>query len=491
MISLNTSWWGSADSPSSAILNDRMQTARFAKDHTVFAGGHICIKGPPSSRFVNLASGAPDLMIDDRSGPEGVHIMATSDSGRSFVLQHEEGWHPTEIYDYRFEGQKYHPEALAMYEGRGMRPMQATGTSYYHGDYELTARDLVQGPRWNNPLPHPDPSKANDASVVPWVELLDFAAAAKCSDVLMTIPVTATDDYVRALAQQVVVSPFTGEIRVAHGNEVPWNGGPPFGRGSNFVRTKGDELYASLPSYTYQDVFNKGMFYHALRTMELGQIFREEGVECTVVFETAMHLSQHTDHIVQAHRERFFGDLPLFDCVFINPYVGNTTIATQAFRDRRPIPELVDMVRTHWKGSIEPALTRFATLCMAHNLTLGMYEFNQHVLPNGDPNDDYPEHYRAFFNSHELTDLFADIVNKYEEMGGDPSNIYGYADCYPYWPKDSFGFRPSWEQPVHRAHDYLLTKEKAPCEGIAGLVRDTIARVRKELDSLEAALPRS
>jgi hypothetical protein len=214
------------------------------------------------------------------------------------------------------------------------------------------------------------------------------------ADAWFCMPLKADDDYVRRFAELVRDQLEPGrKVYIEHSNEV-WNAAFPQHRQA-IAEGRRRNLHAND--------YDAAMFYHGLRSVEIGAIFEQVLDPGRVIRVLAM----------QAAVPWWIGNLLDYsdigdnvDAVAIAPYIGNElgNPATQNSVARMSLTEVFDFMRRDMSevmGKVRVALGH----CQRHELDLITYEGGQHLCGYGGAE-----------NNQALVDLFT-RANADPEMG--------------------------------------------------------------------------
>lgn len=244
------------------------------------------------------------------------------------------------------------------------------------------------------------------------------APSSKMRAIQISIPTQASLNYARRLGQLARdMLPENTEVLVAHGNEV-WNTAPPYKLGYEWSSARGEErgLQTVTPDGDTLggDAYTSALLFHAVRTAELGEAFRE-GYEdhgsVQTVFE--WHSANMWGVVGAVEYARTFGPI---DAIAGAPYFGHGIDLPQLSREQaiQALSDDLDRVMSEDHAYMQETSE-------ALGVPMLTYEQNHHVTNFSGWPGDKSEWGRAFeeiVTSEEMAVLHKRQIADWESRGG-------------------------------------------------------------------------
>jgi hypothetical protein len=222
------------------------------------------------------------------------------------------------------------------------------------------------------------------------------------------VPHQADDDYVQNLAELVAgrLNPDLC-IYVEHSNEV-WN------------RQFAEYAYAALKG---KRLGIDAMQYHALRTRQIGEIFKGWlGTDRVItVLGAQASLTWTASHGIEYLRDCFDGDHQI-DAVAIAPYFGvAASPATADAIKAMSMDELFAYVRALLPSQVTDRTSAYRALADAYGLSLIAYEGGQHMVGIQGAEHDIAltAQFKAFNRDPRIGQLYRDYLDLWKAAGGE------------------------------------------------------------------------
>lgn len=472
-MSLELEGGGTAERLSTIVIGTDRENAFPPGTYRVLweGSGAIAVEGPPQVTEV----GPGEMTFEyDGSGEVIVSIVETDPAGTGDYVRNIQVLRPDAVPGERFN-QRYLDD---------IRPYAVIRPLHFFGD------QLIYGPpiSWEDRKPE-NYSHWGGALGAPYEVGIDLANQSE-SDLWLNVPVAASDDYVRNLAELVARElDSTRRLYIELGNEL-WNFAMPYALGRQYALDQARERWpgveGTVTKYSSGEMVGELMMLYSwqgVRTAEMGEIFR-----------TAFGSESHRVVVVLAGQvgaslpdwplSRYLLESPVWvgeegaepaathaDAFAVAPYIGEEE-GVVAFIRSSPsafIAEAIEYTRGQgrWGESAEEPGLRYLIrsdreLAAEFDLPLIAYEGGQHFTGSQFTRDEVNVHpdmyqlYQAYFDvwEEEGGGLFVHLGGIIPRGVNEPGTEPGYFES------ENFGIKELQTQTEADAHKWRALRDR-------------------------------